>query len=281
LRRDPVVTEWLGMQPQIIAGDLRDAAALAQLAAGVDAVVHVAGVIKAARTRDYFTINHAGTATLADAVRKHSPRAHFLHFSTIAAREPHLSDYAASKSAGERAVLETLGPQATVLRPPAVYGPGDRETLVFFQIAQRRRVPLLGSPAAVAAMIHVEDLMRLVVAQLNVAPRGLVLAAADNRPGGYSWREVFSTAARAVGNDKAGFFHAPGVLLRAVALLGDAGKLLGSANMLNTQKLRELRHEDWSVKPEEWARPHGWVPQYSLVDGFAQTVAWYRRAGWL
>jgi nucleoside-diphosphate-sugar epimerase len=162
-----------------------------------------------------------------------------------------------------------------------VYGPGDRETLVFFQIANRRRIPLLGSPAARAAMIHVEDLVRLVAAQLTVAPRGAVLTAADERPGGYSWREVFSTAARAVGNDRAAFFHAPGALLRAVAFAGDAVKLMGSANMLNSQKLRELRHEDWSVRPDQWARPDGWAPRHSLMDGFAQTVAWYRREGWL
>jgi 2-alkyl-3-oxoalkanoate reductase len=281
LRRDPVIPEWRGMEPQIVAGDLRDAGALAQLTNGVDAVVHVAGVIKAARTRQYFEVNHSATAALAQAVLRHAPGAHYLHVSTLAAREPQLSDYAASKSAGEKAVRETLGPRATVVRPPAVYGPGDRETLIFFQLAQRRFVPLLGSPSAVAAMIHVDDLMRLLVAQLAVAPSGAVLSAADDRPGGYLWREVFSTAARAVGNDAARLFHAPSALLRSAAWLGDAGKLLGSANMLNSQKLRELRHADWSVKAGEWARPPGWEPRYSLVDGFAQTVAWYRREGWL
>jgi 2-alkyl-3-oxoalkanoate reductase len=281
LRKDPVIAEWRDMNPQIVAGDLRDAAALAQLTRGVDAVVHVAGLIKATRTQHYFAVNHLGTAALAQAVRQHAPRAHFLHVSTIAAREPQLSDYAASKSAGEKAVLDVLGGRVTVVRPPAVYGPGDRETLVFFQLAQRRFVPLLGSPSAVAAMIHVEDLMRLLVAQLGVPPSGAVLTAADGRPQGYPWREVFDTAARAVGNDRARFFHAPAGLLRAAAWVGDAGKLLGSANMLNSQKLRELRHADWSVSAAEWARPEGWEPRHSLVDGFAQTVAWYRREGWL
>jgi 2-alkyl-3-oxoalkanoate reductase len=281
LRRDPVIPEWLGMEPQIVAGDLRDVGALALLTNGVDAVVHVAGLIKAARASDYFAVNHAGSAALADAARRYAPQAHFVHVSTIAAREPQLSDYAASKYAGEKAVLEAMGARVTVLRPPAVYGPGDRETLVFFQLARRRLVPLLGSPSALAAMIHVEDLMRLLVAQLGVAPKGAVLSAADARPGGYLWREVFSTAARAVGNDQARLFHAPAGLLRAAALVGDAGKLFGAANMLNSQKLRELRHADWSVGAAEWARPEGWQPRYSLADGFAQTVAWYRRAGWL
>jgi nucleoside-diphosphate-sugar epimerase len=281
LRRDPVIPEWRNLDPQIVAGDLRDPRALAQLTSGVDAVLHVAGLIKATRTRQYFDVNHVGTRALAEATLQHAPKAHFLHVSTIAAREPQLSDYAASKRAGEQAVQEIMGSRATVVRPPAVYGPGDRETLVFFQLAQRALVPLVGPPRAVAAMIHADDLTRLLVAQLGEPPRGAVLGATDARPAGYTWREVFLAAARAVGNDKVRMFHAPAALLRTVALAGDAGKLFGSANMLNSQKLRELRHMDWSFPASERARPAGWEPRHSLVEGFAQTVAWYRRERWL
>jgi nucleoside-diphosphate-sugar epimerase len=281
LRRDPVVPEWRGVEPQVIAGDLGDQQALRQLVADATAVVHVAGMIKAARRRQFYAVNHAGSMALADAVLAVAPAARFLHVSTIAAREPQLSDYAGSKRAGEQAVLERLGMRATVLRPPAVYGPGDRESLVFFQLASRRFVPLAGSARARAAMIHVDDLTTLLVAQLREAPRGAVLTAADARPAGYSWREVFHLAARAVGNTRARLFHAPAALLHAIALGGDLGRLCGTANMLTHQKLRELRHADWSVSLDEWARPNGWQPRYPLSDGFGHAVAWYRRAGWL
>lgn len=281
LRRDPVNADWRGMDAQIVAGDLADRGALRQLVAGVDAVVHVAGVIKAARRSAYYAVNAQASEALAQAVRELSPRAHFLHVSTIAAREPQLSDYAGSKRAGEEAVLQLLGDRVTVLRPPAVYGAGDRESLVFFQMAQKRFVPLVGRAQARAAMIHVDDLNALLVALLRAAPRGAVLSAADGRPAGYTWREVFQTAARAVGNPGAGLFQAPGALLRTIALAGDVGRLFGHANMLNGQKLRELRHPDWSVPTDQWARPDGWLPRHSLDEGFAQAVAWYRRAGWL
>ncbi|HTQ37161.1 MAG TPA: NAD-dependent epimerase/dehydratase family protein [Steroidobacteraceae bacterium] len=281
LRRDPVLPEWRGLDPQIVAGDLGDAVALRQLVTGAAAVVHVAGLIKAARRRQYDAVNHAGSAALAAAVHDVAPAAHFLHVSTIAAREPRLSDYAASKRAGEDAVLRRLGERVTVLRPPAVYGPGDRETLVFFQLAGKGYVPLAGSPQARAAMIHVDDLTALLVALLREAPRGAVLTAADARPAGYSWHEVLRTAALAVGNPRARLFHAPAALLHGVALAGDLARACGTANMLNHQKLRELRHGDWSVSAAEWARPPGWQPRYRLDEGFSQTVAWYRRAGWL
>lgn len=281
LRRDPVRADWRGMEPQIIAGDLRDRAALAQLVAGVDAVVHVAGLIKAAHRSQFDAVNTLGSTQLAEVMATVAPQAQLLHVSTVAAREPQLSGYAASKRAGEDAVLKVLGERATVLRPPAVYGPGDRETLVFFQMAQRRLVPLLGARAARAAMIHVDDLCSLLVCLLRQPAGGQILTAADARPDGYSWHEVFATAARAVGNSRARFFQAPVALLRTVAVAGDVARLFGTANMLTAEKLRELRHLDWSVPVGQWARPQGWAPRYTLPEGFGHAVAWYRRAGWL
>lgn len=281
LRRDPVNPEWRGLDPQIIAGDLADGQALRQLVTGVDAVVHVAGLIKAARRRQYDAVNIAGSTLLAEAMVRHAPRARLVHLSTLAAREPKLSGYAASKRAGEDAVLRLLGERVTVLRPPAVYGPGDRETLVFFQLASKAFVPLLGRPEARAAMIHVDDLCSLMAALLREPAGGRVLGAADARPAGYTWREVFGAAARAVGNPGARLFHAPSPLLHAVATAGNVARLFGTANMLTSEKLRELRHRDWSVPEEQWARPQGWAPAWTLAEGFANAVAWYRRAGWL
>lgn len=281
LRRDPVLPEWRGMEPQIVAGDLRDAGALRALLSGADAVVHVAGLIKAARQEQYDAVNHAASRSLAGMLREVAPAARLLHLSTLAAREPQLSGYASSKRAGEDAVRELLGERVTVLRPPGVYGPGDRETLVFFQMARKSLVPLLGRPDARAAMIHVDDLCALMVALVREPAGGQVLAAADARPQGYTWREVFGTAARAVGNSRARFVHAPAPLLRTVAFGGDVARLFGVASMLTTQKLRELRHPDWSVHAHEQARPTGWAPRHDLAEGFAGAVAWYRRCGWL
>jgi nucleoside-diphosphate-sugar epimerase len=274
------VPEWRGVEPQIIAGDLSDGRALARLVEGVDHVVHVAGLIKAARRRDFFAVNAAGSESLALVMVQHAPQARLLHISTIGAREPQLSDYTASKRAGEDAVRRVLGSKVTVLRPPAVYGPGDRESLLFFQLGRQRFVPLAGPPAARAAMIHVADLVAVMAAMLSSSDGG-VWTAADDRPQGYSWAEVFGEAARAVGNSRARLFHAPSALLKAAALAGDVGRLLGNANMICTQKLRELRHRDWTVSAQEHARPAGWAPRYTLAEGFADTVRWYRAAGWL
>ncbi len=281
LRRDPVAPEWQHLRPEVVAGTLADAAALECLVEGAALVVHAGGLIKAATRRRFFEVNLDGTAAIAKAARAAVPDAHFMLVSSIAAREPGLSDYAASKSAGESAVRGILGPRATILRPPVVYGPGDRESLRFFQVARHRYVPVPGPADARTAMIHVQDLARLMAALAPSGPAGATLTAVDARPQGYLREEIFRAAAQAVGNGAPRLLRAPGPLLRAVAFAGDFARLFGRAAMLNSQKLREIRHRDWSVPAAEIARAPGWAPAFGLQDGFSDAVAWYRRAGWL
>ena len=280
-RRPPELPEWRDLRPQVVAGSLADPSALARLVAGADAVIHAAGAIKAATRGRFFEVNRDGAAALASATREGAPRAHFILVSSLAAREPALSDYAASKRAGEDAVRAILGARSTVLRPAAVYGPGDRETLVFFQLARRRIVPLPGPERQRSALIHVADLARLVALLAASEPVAEVLAAADGQPAGYGWEEVMGSAARATGNRAPRLVRAPRAVLRAAALASDLGRLFGSPTMLNSQKLRELWHPDWSVAPAEHAQPPGWAPQFDLESGFADAAAWYRAAGWL
>lgn len=281
LRSEPAEPQWQTLQPEVVAGTLGDERALDRLVEGADAVVNLAGLIKAARQSQFLVVNRDGAAALARATLRAAPSAHFVHVSSLAAREPALSDYAASKHAGEQAVLDLLPGRATVLRPPAVYGPGDRETLLFFQLARKRFVPLLGAADARAALIDVRDLVELIVMLAGGPPLTRVVTAADDRPAGYSWEEVLGAAARAVGNREARFVRAPMFLLRTAAWIGDVGRLLGTAEMVNSQKLRELRHPDWGVSPAELIRPAGWAPRHGLDQGFAEAARWYREAGWL
>lgn len=281
LRQSPLEPLWGSVVPEIVRGDLDDSAALTRLVSGAAVVVHLAGRIKARSRSRFLAVNRDGTAMLAAKVREHAPAAHFLYVSSLAAREPQLSDYAASKHAGEIVVRQLLGGQFTILRPAAVYGPGDRETLVFFQLAGHRVVPVPAPARARAAVIHVKDLARLVVKLMQTRPCGAMLAAADARPQGYAWSEILQTVALAVGNPRAKLVYAPAVLLRTIALPGDIANWFGNTNMMTTQKLKELRHPDWSVAAAEQARPDGWWPEYDLASGITDTVHWYRGAGWL
>jgi uncharacterized protein YbjT (DUF2867 family) len=277
LARRPATGDWAGTPPEVIAGDLEDRAALRALVAGADVVVHGAGLIKAKDRAAFLAVNRDGAARVAELAGE----ARVVLISSLAAREPSLSDYAASKRAGEEAARVVLGERLTVIRPPAIYGPGDRETLSLFQLAGTSPVlPLPGSAAARLALAHVDDVAALVAERLEGAWTPGTYAIGGARPEGYGWREIFTTAAQAMGRTPA-LVPIPGWLLRGVAALAEgAGRVRGAPAIFNRGKARELLHPDWSVSAAE-ATPAGARPCRDLRAGFDQTVAWYRAEGWL
>lgn len=282
-RREPIHRLWTDFTPEVVPGSLDDRAALVRLVSGADAVLHLAGLIKARDEAEFLRVNSDGTRRLAEAVASHAPRAHFLQVSSLAARSPALSGYAASKRAGETAAFEVLDPAClSVIRPPAIYGPGDRETLAFFKLARGRMIPLPHRPNARFALIHVQDAARSLARCLETGPSGTIHALSDDRPAGYSWREIFMTAAAAVGNTRPRFLPVPAAILRAIGGgLGAVSRFGGPPGMVNAGKMRELLHEDWAVHDAERLTPSQREPSRSLAQGFLQTAVWYREAGWL
>lgn len=281
-RSEPAHALWQQATPEVVLGSLSDAAALERLVHGADAVLHLAGAIKARDAAEFLRINRDGTTALAEATLRAAPQAHFLHISSLAAREPSLSGYCASKRAGEQQALSLLGPErVSVLRPPAIYGPGDRETLVFFQLASQRWVPLLGRPSARLAVIHVEDAVSAMMARLEAGPSGQIQGIADERPEGYSWQQILAAAAAAVGNTTPRFVQVPRPLLKGLGTAaGGVAQLVGQAAMFNPGKLRELLHEDWSAPAASLFRP-AQAARHTLNKGFSSTAAWYLQNKWL
>ena len=110
-----------------VSGSLGQRDALDRLVAGADAVIHVAGVISGRSAADFDRANVDGTQAMLDAARNAGVK-RFVHVSSIAAREPELSLYGASKAKSEQLVANSGLPYA-IVRPPAVYGPGDAEML--------------------------------------------------------------------------------------------------------------------------------------------------------
>ena len=194
-----------------------------------------------------------------------------------------MSGDAASKRASEAAVMAILGAsRVSVIRPPAIYGPGDRETMVFFELASRRLVPLPGKPTARISLVHVADAAAVLAERVLGQPTGKVQAIADACPEGYGWKQILDAAAAAVGNAAPSYFQLPSGLLRGVGGgVGAVAKLVGKSDMISAGKIRELLHEDWSIAESELLREPAALPEQALMPGFASTALWYRQAGWL
>lgn len=274
---------WRGASLEIVPGDIEDSGALERLVAGADAVVHVAGLIKAHNRAAFLRANRDGTRAVAEAARHHVRGARFIAISSLAAREPQLSDYAASKHAGEEAARSVYGDardRLVIVRPPAIYGPWDRATLAFFKAASRAVIPVFGTGRA--ATVHVADAAAAVARLAMGAGEAGLYALADANPAGYRIGDLLGEAARAVGNGNPRFLRLPDGFLLA---LGGAsawwGRVRGRTPFFTAGKAREMLHTDWSIAPGELLPPLVYRSEIGISDGFRETAAWYRSAKWL
>lgn len=260
-----------------IEGALDAADALAALVAGSDAVIHVAGVVNAPDRAGFEAGNVAGTKKMvAAALGKGIDR--FVHVSSLAAREPALSLYGWSKAASEGEVEGSPLLGWTIVRPPAVYGPGDMEMLDTFRLA--RRGIALTPPAGRMSVIHVDDLARLLIA-LATSDAHIcdTLEPDDGRAGGWSSGDFLGSAIGAAVGTRPLTIALPRALL---TLAARADRLLrGPKAKLTADRVGYMCHPDWSVDPARRPAPIVWQPQIDTSTGLTQTAAWYRANGLL
>lgn len=255
-------------------GDLSTPAALHNLVAGSAGVVHAAGAVRGGNPGDFEAVNAAGTAALLATLRNLPGTPRLLLMSSLAAREPGLSWYARSKRSAEQLLEQEAGLDWVILRPPPVYGPGDREMLPIFRWMARGLAPVPGDVGARISLVHVDDLVTATLACLqadSVSHRTLTLC--DGRVGGYDWRDLAGIVGKVCGR-RVRLCRLPGPLLDAVAATNLwLARLTRRKPMLTPAKLRELRHPDWVVDNAEITAATGWEPQIGLQDGLRQLLA--------
>ena len=261
---------------ELIQGNLADQDSLDRLVEGADAVIHCAGNVRGATQAQFDHVNVDGTRNLLRAIKTAGRIPRLLSFSSLAAREPRLSFYAASKHRAEQVLKkEGDGIAWAVLRPPAVYGPGDRELLPLFRLMARGIALTAGSPSARFSMLYIEDLSNAVIAWLRNDPVAeKTYALDDGQTQGYDWNDI----SRVVGelcNRKVRVIQVPSWLLDIPAWInGRIGLVIGGSPMLTTEKLRELRHHDWVCNNADFQQDIDWQPRFSLAEGLRATPNW-------
>ena len=256
-----------GIQPYRVALDDMDG--LANALAGVTAVVHLAGAVRGRGYHDFRGANVDAVANLCLAIDRQSPRPPLLLISSAAAQRPQLSDYAASKRAGEEILGAWPHLDHTVLRPPAVYGPGEREMRPLLNWMRRGLTVIPGNPRQRLGFLHVDDLAEAIIAWLRDPSRcrhGL-FEVDDGTPDGYDWPAI----ARAAGRPRNRTVVVPVPWLDTVARANLwLSRLLRYAPMLTPGKVRELAQESWRGGDGSFGVLTGWRPRYDLASGLEQ-----------
>jgi nucleoside-diphosphate-sugar epimerase len=265
---------------ELVLGDLADAAALERLVDGSDAIIHLGGLVKALHREDFYRANESGTEHLLRAAAVAAPSAMLVHVSSLAAREPLLSPYCDSKHRAELKVQALAGERIwTILRPPAVYGPGDREILPLFKAAKLGVVPYPAARDAALSMIHVADLADAIVACLSRSgPPQATFEIDDGVPGGYRWPDILGALGEAIGRRPAGL-RLPRT---GLALAAQANRLLaridGTPRILAPHKVAEIYWPDWVARGNRLQDGSDWQPAFDIWRGFRDAAKWYRSA---
>jgi nucleoside-diphosphate-sugar epimerase len=275
-----------------VVGTLEDDLSVATLVGGAEVVYHVAGVISLSSPDALLRVNRDGTARLAAAARRAGVR-RLLYVSSLAVTGPTVpgrpldeagtprpvTSYGRSKQAGEEAVRASAA-AFTIVRPPIVYGPRDRQVLRLFRMARRGLAPLLGDGRQELSLVHARDLVgALVAAATSAHTAGGTYHA--GHPISVTQRALLEGIGAAVGSRVRLVALPPAMVKAALAVGGAVARLRGRASILDPAKAAELLAPAWTCSSAALERDAGWRAATSLREGLAETARWYGEAGWL
>jgi dihydroflavonol-4-reductase len=290
-------TTWLkGLPLEYVYGDLFDRDALQRAVTGVDYVFHSAGVTKAKKPEEYYRGNTEGVANMLDAVARHNPAVkRFVQISSQTAAGPSpgitpvseeapphpITTYGKSKLRAEQLCAERSGViPITIVRPPAVYGPRDKDVYEFFNTMSKGLQPMVGMKEKYVSLIHVGDLVRgFVMAAESETARGQTYFISSSKV--YGWKEVGEVTHKVLGKSALRIRVPEGGVYVIAAFSELFGLLSRKPVLINFEKARDMVQDYWTCDSSKALRDFGYRQEITLEDGIRNTVDWYRSKGWL
>lgn len=271
-----------------------------------DYIVHAAGATKARSEADFFRVNTEGTRHLCEAlITLQMVPKRFVFMSSLSIFGP-IRETATSPSTDGwvyRPILDTDTPQPNtaygrskwaaeqylhkladfpyvVLRPTGVYGPRETDYFLMAKSIKQRIDFGAGYRPQELTFVYVKDLVEATFLALLRAPIGSSYFITDG--GVYSSRTYANLLQEALGVRGVCHITAPLWLLHGICLIGEAcSRYLGVATPLNADKYHILKQRNWQCDIAPARAELGYVPQYTLARGVAETIAWYREHHWL
>ena len=286
---------WLkGLPVTLSYGDVTDPVSLQRLIEEADVIIHAAAVLRARDTEGYYRVNQGGTKNIVEALKKapNSSKKRLIYISSLAARGPQqeagsqkeaspVSDYGKSKRAGEEELKALTGKVPFVIfRPAAVYGPRDKDILMFFALVNWNLVPR-PIPEKHFQLVYVDDIIQAIDTYVNhiASTETTIYYLAEKTI--YSWQQVGKTIAKSIGKTMVIPLPLPDMLLTIAGYIAELFAMIcNKTAVLNRQKVIELQQPSWIDDPEPVMRDLG-VNFTKLEIGATITYDWYRKHKWV
>jgi dihydroflavonol-4-reductase len=278
-------------------GDIFDESLLAEAARGANYIFHVAAAFNEEKgsLEDYRKVHVHSTQILARLVTGQPEFKRFLHVSTVGVHG-HIEvdradenyrfspgdDYQLSKLEAEQWLVEYANkndlPYA-IIRPSAIYGPGDKRLLKLFKMAQKGFVLMLGSGKGMYHLIHVDDLTNIfLLAATRDEARGEIFIGASDEPisiidMGKKIGHFIGTHPRTIRLPIWPFYLAADISIAIFPKLGMNPPIYrrrvgfyAKDRQFDNSKVREVL---------------GYQPKYDMDTGLEETARWYQQQGLL
>ncbi|TAK45788.1 MAG: NAD(P)-dependent oxidoreductase [Saprospiraceae bacterium] len=260
-----------------------------------DYIIHNAGVVSAPKLEDYWRVNFEYPKNLTEALAGCAP-AKFTFISSLAAYGPASSEdltdflkeedtpkpintYGKSKLATEQHLAGLQDLPYIIIRPAGVYGPREQEIFTFFKLLDRHMEGYIGFRRQHLTFIYVKDLARVVVDATLSQHTHKAYFVSD---GQYYSQWDLGKVAKDIIKKPTLRFHVPLTLVRAVAwLMERMGKGDGKYPALNLEKVRILESLNWKCDLQPLKEDMNFKPEYTLEQGIAEAIQWYKKEGWM
>lgn len=245
----------------------------------LDYLIHVAGVTQANSKQGYHDGNCTTTKNLLAAVSTSLKK--FVLISSLAARGPGyhsidtpISPYGKSKLEAE-SLVRNSGTKFLIIRPTAVYGPGDLAFFPLFRWAKKGVIISLGNADRKLSFIHVADLCRLILGGLKSDEE--TIYASDGKT--YSLTEMNTVVKKVTGRKRYIYISISSLFFKMMMTVSEffISTIFRSSWKYPKGKVSELVADDWSISANE-NMPR---PSYNLEEGFQRTLSFYKHAKWL
>ena len=289
--------EWLGnLNVEFIYGELRDPSSLYNAVRHVDVIYHLGGVTRGRQEQDYIDGNYTTTVNLLKTCIDHGPEHQkFVFVSSQAAGGPSIkgipltekhavnpvSMYGRSKKMAEQAVLQLSEKRpVTIVRPPSVYGPRDKDFYTLFKYAKSGVMPMVDGGEQQISIIYISDLVDgIYLAGTKPEADGELFFISSEEQ--VSFAEIAKAIMQAL-DKKARLVNIP---IWAVELLSEASIALSCVTkkspLMNRDKVTEIKQPAWLCSAEKAKRLLGFKANVTLERGMQKTAAWYKNHGWL
>ena len=290
LVRNPNNPRWLNnIKCEVVKGDCVSKECLYNIVSDVDYVFHLAGLVRAKNTKELAKTNADGTKNLIEAVfEKNRNVKKFVYVSSQAAAGPSVnkkpkiesetpnpvSEYGRSKLFGE---IETLKFKdklpVVILRPPAIYGPRDKDVFVFFEQV-KKGLFFLPQKEKLINICYVSDIVDgIISAAESENTKGQTYFIGDDTI--YSWQNLGEILIKII-NPKTKVLKLPKFVFYVSAFFSEIfSKIKNEPALISFDKLNEIKQDSWLFSTEKAKKDFKYNPKISLEEGIKITNNWY------